>query len=98
MKMYPIFPISKPLTEVELAASQEKYASRKYSVRWITSHYSGTHRFEAFNYVQVQWRQVQEAVAEDRYRSSCLHQSQISTPDGSISVYYYLLCNDVSSY
>jgi hypothetical protein len=86
----------------EIKQAQAAYAARPFAVRWVDSHYSGTHRFhtfdEAFAYAQDQWaRQVRE-VSRHRYRASALWQSAIITPAGSMPLRWYLLTADVSSY
>ena len=86
----------------EILASQAAYAARPFAVRWIDSHYSGTHRFhtfnEAFQYLQHQWVAVRKRVACNRYMASDLHRSYLETPTGRTPLTYVLLTNDVSSY
>jgi hypothetical protein len=86
----------------EIATAQANYAAKPFAVRWVTSHFSGTFRFdtfdEAFDYVQEQWVKVQKQVRNNAYHSSKLWQSYIETPDGKMSVEYFLLAKDVSSY
>jgi hypothetical protein len=95
--------LTKQLSPQELAACQQAYAARPFAVRWNDSHYSGEHRFhtfnEAFDYAQQQWAYINKRVASAPYPcQSFLGQSWIETPEGRISLRYYLLTKDVSSY
>lgn len=86
----------------EILAAQQAYAARPFAVRWVDSHFSGTFRFEtfdeAFDYMHQQWTLIQRTVKTTRYRESHLRQSWLETPNGRISLRWYLLCDDVSSY
>ena len=86
----------------EIRRAQIEYALRPFAVRWVDSHFSGTFRFqtfrEAFDYVQAQWAKVQERVATTRHRASNLRESYLETPLGKISLRYWLMADDVSSY
>lgn len=87
----------------EIRAAQEAYAARPFAVRWCDSHCSGTFRFhtyaDAFDYVQEQWARIRRYADTKPYPvESLLWQSRLITPDGSVSLRYVLLCDDVSSY
>jgi hypothetical protein len=86
----------------EIKAAQTAYAARPFAVRWVDSHVSTTNRFdtfdEAFQYAQDMWAMIRKEVAERRNMNSNLHWSNIQTPDSKISLAYYLLTDDVSSY
>ena len=86
----------------EIRTAQEAYAALPFAVRWRDSHFAGTFRFEtfeqAFTYVQWQWAQIQKRVATHRNMESLLWQCYLETPQGRVSLDYYLLCSDVTSY
>jgi hypothetical protein len=90
------------MTREELKATQEAYASRPFAVRWIDSHFGTTSRFytfaEAFDYAQCMWARTRQEAAERRFVSSNLRESYLETPSGRVSLAYYLLADDVSSY
>jgi len=87
----------------EIRKAQAEYAARPFVVQWRDSHVSVTSRFhtldDAFDYAQDCWRYIQKRVSESPYQCSKLWDSYLETPTtGRISLRYWLLTDDVSSY
>lgn len=87
----------------DIAASQRAYAARPWFLMWRDSHCQVPDRFdtfdELFSEVQRKWAMIRGRVARERYNASDLHRSYVKGPDGQrVSLRYYLLCDDVSSY
>lgn len=86
----------------EIRAMQLAYAARPYSVYWRDSHFSTLERFHtfdgAFAYAQRMWANIRERVAAMPNHESQLWRCTLETPEGEISLKYYLLADDVSSY
>ena len=81
---------------------QSAYKNRPFAVKWVDSHFSGTFRFEtlddALEYVQQQWSKIRSEVQSEHYCASNLSRSKLETPDGTLSLKWWLLTDDVSGY
>jgi hypothetical protein len=73
----------------DIKASQESYANRPYAARLITSHFSGTFRFdtlsEAIEYLSKQYQEGKKTVSRERCRSFDAYRSCLILP-GNIEV------------